>query len=113
MSSMLLDVPRRMGTAVLSMAEQVGGIAVLAGRIARRLVPPRVDGVELVRNLHKMGVESVSIVAATAAFVGAIMVVQAAPLVMRFDAKDLIGWGAGFATLREVGPLSGRRSEPG
>jgi len=77
----------------------------LAGRISRRLVPPRLDRVELVRNLHKMGVESVGIVAATAAFVGAIMVVQAAPLVTRFDAKEMVGWGAGFATLREVGPL--------
>lgn len=105
MSSFVWNVPHRVGTALLSIADQVGGIAVLTGRIVRRLVPPRLDRVELVRNLHKMGVESVAIVAATAAFTGAIMVIQAAPLVTRFGVKELVGWGAGFATLREVGPL--------
>src|SRR5690606_19059973 len=34
-----------------------------------------------------------------------IMVIQAAPLVTRFNARESVGWGAGFATLREVGPL--------
>ena len=98
-------LPARVGAAVISIADQVGGIAVLTARIARRLVPPRLDRVELGRNLHKMGVDSVAIVAATAAFTGAIMVIQAAPLVTRFGVKELVGWGAGFATLREVGPL--------
>jgi phospholipid/cholesterol/gamma-HCH transport system permease protein len=98
-------LPERVGTALLSIADQVGGITVLTGRIVRRLVPPRLDRVELLRNLHRMGVDSVAIVAATAAFTGAIMVIQAAPLVTRFGVKELVGWGAGFATLREVGPL--------
>ena len=98
-------LPARVGAAVLSIADQVGGIAILTARIARRLVPPRLDRVELGRNLHKMGVESVAIVSATAAFTGAIMVIQAAPLVTQFGVKELVGWGAGFATLREVGPL--------
>ncbi|MCZ7681888.1 MAG: ABC transporter permease [Sandaracinaceae bacterium] len=52
-----------------------------------------------------MGVRSLSIVVVTALFVGAIMVIQAAPLVTRFNAREIVGWGAGFATLREVGPL--------
>ena len=94
-----------MGATVLSIADQVGGMAVLAARLCARLVPPRIDRFELVRNLHKMGVRSVGIVAVTAVFTGAIMVIQAAPLVTRFNAKEVVGWGAGFATLREVGPL--------
>ena len=104
-TSPLLALPHRMGSALLLMADQVGGITMLAGRILRRLLPPRLDRVELGRNLHKMGVDSVAIVVATAAFTGAIMVIQAAPIVTRFDAKGLVGWGAGFATLREVAPL--------
>src|SRR4029077_9920248 len=40
-----------------------------------------------------------------ALFTGAIMVLQAAPLVQRFGAHGLLGWGAGFGTLREVAPL--------
>ncbi len=100
-----LAVPERLGASLLGIAAQVGAIGVLAGRLSSRLFPPRIDRYELVRNLHKMGVRSVGIVSLTALFTGAIMVVQAAPLVIRFNATDVIGWGAGFATLREVGPL--------
>jgi phospholipid/cholesterol/gamma-HCH transport system permease protein len=94
-----------MGATVLGIADQIGGMAVLTARLLARVFPPRVDRYELVRNLHKMGVRSVGIVAVTAVFTGAIMVIQAAPLVTRFNAKEVVGWGAGFATLREVGPL--------
>lgn len=100
-----LLIPERIGKALLKIAEQMGGIGVLAMMLVRRLYPLRIDRYELIRNLHKMGVRSVGIVSVTAIFVGAIMVVQAAPLVVRFSATDIIGWGAGFAIMREVGPL--------
>ena len=100
-----LLVPERMGKALLGIAEQAGGIGVLAARLIARLLPPRIDRYELVRNFYKMGVRSVGIVSFTALFVGAIMVIQIAPLVVRFSATEIIGWGAGFAMLREVGPL--------
>jgi phospholipid/cholesterol/gamma-HCH transport system permease protein len=93
------------GTAFLAAAFTVGGMTVLFGRILRRMVPPRVDSRELWKNLYKMGVKSLPIVVVTALFTGAIMVIQAAPLVKRFGAEGLIGWGAGFGTLREVAPL--------
>ena len=101
----LLTLPYRVGLAVTDIAEQVGGIGILTAQIARRFFPPRIDRYELFRNLHKMGVLSVAIVAATATFTGAIMVIQAAPMAMRFGVTDVVPWGAGFAILREVGPL--------
>jgi phospholipid/cholesterol/gamma-HCH transport system permease protein len=104
-STLLWNVPARMGSATLSIANQVGGIAVLTGHIVARLVPPRIDGDELLRNMYKMGVRSVPIVTATALFTGAIMVIQAAPMVERFNAREWVGWGAGFTTLRELAPL--------
>jgi phospholipid/cholesterol/gamma-HCH transport system permease protein len=100
-----LLVPERMGGALIKIADQFGGIGVLAGRLIARMFPPRIDRYELVRNFYKMGVRSVGIVSVTALFTGAIMVIQIAPLVVRFSATEIIGWGAGFATLREVGPL--------
>jgi phospholipid/cholesterol/gamma-HCH transport system permease protein len=98
-------LPSRTGRAVLEVAEAVGGVAILAARLVRRMVPPRVDGPELVRNLHRAGVRSLPIVAVTALFTGAIMVIQAGVIIRRFGAEGLLGWGAGFATLREVGPI--------
>ena len=98
-------VTHAVGGGVLELAETVGGMGVLGGKVVARLVTFRFDGAELLRNLFRMGVRSVPIVVVTALFTGAIMVLQAAPLVQRFGAHGLLGWGAGFGTLREVAPL--------
>jgi phospholipid/cholesterol/gamma-HCH transport system permease protein len=95
------------GTAFLGIAQTVGAMAVLLARIAVRVfaLPPRLDYPELKRNLYRMAVKSLPIVVVTALFTGAIMVIQAAPIVKRYGAEGLLGWGAGFGTLREVAPL--------
>jgi len=93
------------GENFLEIAYTVGGMGMLAGRIMVRALTFRMDGAELMRNLYKMGVKSMPIVVVTALFTGAIMVIQAAPLVQRYGAHGLLGWGAGFGTLREIAPL--------
>ncbi len=95
----------RLGRLVVASALDVGGMTLLLLRVLGRLLPPRFDRVELMRHLYLMGVGSVGIVGATALFTGALMVLQAAPIVSRFNADALVGWGAGFTTLRELGPL--------
>ncbi len=94
-----------LGAFFLTTAEVVGGMGVMLGRIATRLVRFAFDRSELLRNLYKMGVKSLPIVVVTALFTGGIMVIQAAPIVERYGAQGLLGWGAGFGTLREIGPL--------
>jgi phospholipid/cholesterol/gamma-HCH transport system permease protein len=93
------------GQSFLEISETVGGMGVLAVRVATRVGSLRVDGAELVRSMYRMGVKSIPIVVVTALFTGGIMVIQAAPLVERYGAHGLLGWGAGFGTLREVAPL--------
>jgi phospholipid/cholesterol/gamma-HCH transport system permease protein len=93
------------GAAFLDLASILGGMAVLFGGIVRRIASRSMDRDELVRNLYKMAVKSLPIVAVTALFTGAIMVIQAATIVERYGAQALLGWGAGFGTLREVAPL--------
>ncbi|MEP7122034.1 MAG: ABC transporter permease [Byssovorax sp.] len=93
------------GASLLEIAFTVGGMGILAGKIVSRIVTLRIDGAEVMRNLYKMGVKSLPIVVVTALFTGAIMVIQAAPLIERFGAYGLLGWGAGFGTLREIAPL--------
>jgi phospholipid/cholesterol/gamma-HCH transport system permease protein len=70
-----------------------------------RLRGANLDGRELVRNLYKMGYRSLPIVTMTALFVGALMVIQFAGFVQQYGARGLVGWGTGYAVLREVGPL--------
>ena len=94
-----------LGAGAIALAEEAGGIALLAVAVARALVPPRFDRPELLRNLHKMAVRSVPIVALTALFTGGIMVIQSGIFVKRFGAYGLLGWGTGYATFREVGPI--------
>ncbi len=84
---------------------EIGGITLLSGRVLRSLLPPRMDGPEFIRNMYRMGNRSLPIIALTAFFVGGIMVIQAGVFVQRFNAAGLVGWGAGFAIFREIGPM--------
>lgn len=93
------------GGPALAAATYVGGMTVLMFQILRFLIPPRLDPMETWRNLYKVGVKSFPIVVVTALLVGAIMVIQTGALVAEFDAYGLLGWGAAFATFREVGPI--------
>lgn len=93
------------GATFLEIAETMGGMGILAGKVAQRLFTLRLDGAEVVRSLYKMGVKSIPIVVVTALFTGVITVLQAAPVVQRIGAHGLLGWGAGFVTLRELAPL--------
>src|SRR6478609_10585851 len=83
----------------------VGGFGMLFIEIARRTLRRDFDGSEFLRNLYRMGIKSMPSVAVTALFTGGIMVIQAAPIVQRYGAYGLLGWGAGFGTLREIAPL--------
>jgi phospholipid/cholesterol/gamma-HCH transport system permease protein len=100
------------GTSVTRIAEEVGGILVLTFQVLRALVPQRartgavwIDWRELIKNLHKMGNRSVPIVVLTAFFAGGLMTLQTGPFVKKLGATSLAGWGAGYAVLREIGPI--------
>ncbi len=95
----------RLGLTILDIAEVLGGMATLFGRVTIRVLRANIDFDELKRNMYKMAVKSTPIVIVTALFTGAIAVIQAAPIVQRYGAYGLLGWGAGFGTLRELGPL--------
>ena len=87
------------------MAQTAGGMTLLFAKVLSRLARLQFDRQELMRNLYKMGVKSIPIVIVTSLFTGGIMVIQAAPIVKRYAAQGLLGWAAGFGTLREIGPL--------
>ncbi len=60
---------------------------------------------ELRRNLYNMGNRSLIVVAVSSFFVGITMVVQATILVKELGAYSLVGWGAAYLVLREIGPV--------
>jgi len=97
--------PHPLSASVARFLSVVGGLGVLLSEILRRAVRRDFDRAELLRNLYRMGLKSLPIVTVTALFTGGIMVIQAAPIVQRYGAQGLLGWGAGFGTLREIAPL--------
>lgn len=96
---------RLVGSGFLRISGTTGGMAALLWRILVKLARLDFDKTQFMKNLYRMAVKSLPIVVVTALFTGAIMVLQAAPIVKRFNAEALLGWGAGFGTLREVAPL--------
>ncbi|HSN28777.1 MAG TPA: ABC transporter permease [Kofleriaceae bacterium] len=93
------------GAGAIRVAEEVGGILLLFWQVLRACIPPRIDRQELFKNLYKMGNRSVPIVVMTAFFAGGLMTLQTGPFVKKFGAAALAGWGAGYAVLREIGPI--------
>ncbi len=93
------------GRTFLSVSDTVGGITLTLLRILRAASRLRFDRDETWLNLYKVGVKSYPIVIMTAIFTGAIMVIQSGQYVKQTGATGLLGWGAGYAVLAEVGPV--------
>lgn len=93
------------GTKFLAWSFEVGGIILLVWEILGNCFPPKLDGPETWRNLYRVGVKSFPIVVVTAMLTGAIMVIQSGMYIKEYGAYGLLGWGAGYSVLREVGPI--------
>jgi phospholipid/cholesterol/gamma-HCH transport system permease protein len=95
----------RSGRFFIEASEATGGISRLLVAVIKRLFPPSMDGLEFRRALLRMGYGSISIIVATALVVGIILVIQAYVFVDRYGLRSQLGWGAGFVTIRELGPV--------
>jgi len=93
----------RVGSGTLRALRGTGSFALVALRLARAL--PRLDARETLRAIVVHGNHSLPIALAVAVFAGAILVVQTTFYVRKIGAQEILGWAAGFAILREFGPL--------
>jgi len=93
------------GERFLDWSRELGGMVLLIGRVIWNFRPGRLDGPEIWRNLYRVGVKSFPIVIVTAILTGAIMVIQSGMYIRQYGAYGLLGWGAGYSVLREIGPI--------
>ena len=95
------------GDHAMRWSHHAGGLGMLLGQILLNLLPWRwdLDGPEIWRSMYRVGVKSFPIVMVTAVLVGAIMVIQSGLYIEQYQAHGLLGWGAGYSILREVGPI--------
>lgn len=101
----MMEWLKMVGQKSLAALREVGRLAELMWRILLNLAPWRFDGPETWRALYRVGVQSVGIVVITAVLTGAIMVIQSGMYIQQYGAYGLLGWGAGYSVLREVGPI--------
>ena len=95
----------RFGAAFMDWSAQVGGMVILIAQIFANAAPWRLDRPETWRNMYRIGVKSFPIIVVTALLTGAIMVIQSGTYIREYGAYGLLGWGAGYSVLREVGPI--------
>ena len=96
---------RQVGRWFLEVSHHAGGAVILLAKVLKRVFALKTDRDELRRSLLRMGVHSLSIIIATAVVVGVILVIQAFVFVDRYGLRSQLGWGAGFVTIRELGPI--------
>ena len=93
------------GGAALDLCAEIGAFALFVAGLLRALLWPRLDGPECLRSLYRVGWLSLPVVIITAAFAGAIAVIQTGVFVVKYQAYDVVGWGFGYTVFREIGPL--------
>ena len=82
-----------------------GGVALLAGEVARGLVLPRKYYRLVVHEIDVMGVRSLGVAATAAVFTGMVFALQSAINMARFGAENYVGPLVALAILRELGPV--------
>lgn len=98
-------ITRSLGQRLILYAELVGGGSTLLVATLKLTFRSPFEGRETLRQMKKIGIESLPIVLFTAMFAGILMVLQSAGVTTKFNTRHLLGWGAGYAILREVGPV--------
>ncbi len=90
---------------IKQLLENFGDFCLFIGRTLKACVCGSWDRFELLRILYLVGVCSLPIILATALFAGAIVATQVGSYVTKYRAYEVVGWGFGFGTFRELGPL--------
>lgn len=101
----MINPVRYIGERFLGWAQEAGGLVIMMGKVFANFAPWHLDRPQIWRNLYRVGVKSFPIVVVTALLTGAIMVIQSGMYIEQYGAYGLLGWGAGYSVLREVGPI--------
>src|SRR6266498_4535486 len=102
----LLDA---IGRVVLRVLEEIGRFFSMLGRVAIWAVRPPYDLPELLRQMVRVGYDSIPVVLVTTLFTGMVLALQTFNGFARFHAENLVGSVVALSLTRELAP-SRRRS---
>lgn len=86
--------------------ELIGQVVILLGQTYKYMLTNQIDWKETLRQMQMIGVNSFSVVAVTALFVGFAMSLQVARELVLFGADTAIGGVVSLALVREIGPIT-------
>ncbi|MFA4874537.1 MAG: ABC transporter permease [bacterium] len=93
------------GRKVMALADQLGGISLLASRSIRIIFTRRLEFSEFMRQLYVIGNRSFLIVALIALFTGLVLALQLSVGLGRFGLKLYVGQVVALAVFRELAPV--------
>jgi phospholipid/cholesterol/gamma-HCH transport system permease protein len=100
-----LSVARSVGRAVLNQLSEMGRMALfLLAACCWAFVPPLKLG-RTVRQIHFIGVRSISVIGLTALFAGMVLSLQGYYTLRNFGSTALLGPAVGLSLIRELGPV--------
>ena len=94
-----------LGRLVLGWLEALGRGAVFLGRVLVGLPGAALRGRELLRQLGRVGAESMVLILVSGAFVGMVLGLQGYNMLVRFGAEESLGLAVALALVRELGPV--------
>jgi phospholipid/cholesterol/gamma-HCH transport system permease protein len=101
----MLGLVRDLGFRTTFFVAELGHFAVFSSGIGRALLRPPVRARELVQELYKVGVLSMSIIVVAGLAVGMVLGLQGYSILARFGAAESLGSVVGLSLLRELGPV--------
>jgi phospholipid/cholesterol/gamma-HCH transport system permease protein len=94
-----------LGWAALRFVDDLGGLAVFAGRVLRAAVTPPLRVRLFVQEVFKLGVLSLVIICVCGVAVGMVLSLQGYNTLVRFGAEQSLGAVVGLSLVRELGPV--------
>jgi len=83
----------------------LGEFSEYSALVVRRIFSRRYTLDSLITQMHRIGVESLSVVNLCSFFIGLVLVVQTAAMLARFGAKSQVGMVVSASFVREIGPV--------
>jgi len=93
------------GRTVIRVFEDVGGFFSMMGRVAFWAVRPPYDVPELLRQMVRVGFDSIPVVLVTTLFTGMVLALQTFNGFARFHAENLVGSVVALSLTRELSPV--------
>jgi phospholipid/cholesterol/gamma-HCH transport system permease protein len=102
---MIAAVLARWGAMALSVLREMGRMTLFLGQTILWLLRPPFRWVQLLKQMHFIGVKSLFVIVLTGAFTGMVLGLQGYYTLRKFGAEGLLGSAVALSMIRELGPV--------